>query len=159
MGRQRKTPTDLAQERELERVFRERMAVIREVEVSPQLKRGTDPNRFYPKECYLRAWHYIEKHLVFDELRLVHGKVASVIGYPVDHAWVEIASDVVFDGVAQRFYDRASYYEVRRAVAEASYSVVEACDHVRRSLHTGPWHVRDWLEVAKERLAGEGDSK
>jgi hypothetical protein len=46
---------------------------------------------------------------------LVHGTVESedAPGWRIDHAWVELPGGVVFDGVFQRFYDRASYYAAR----------------------------------------------
>ena len=56
------------------------------------------------------------------------------------HAWVELPGGLVFDGVRQRFYDRAGYYRVLRRTAEAIYRPAEAAARLRATQRYGPWH-------------------
>ena len=85
-----------------------------------------------------------------DDIRLVHGTYLCG-GTCLDgtgHAWVEIGDDVVFDGVVQRFYDRASYYRVQGATKSATYSVEEAGAMLLREYNWGPWHDETVQAVA-----------
>ena len=58
---------------------------------------------------------------------------------PTPHAWVEIESTTVYEGVTGRFYDRMSYYETVHAVAVVRYTRGEAIRRIRATKHWGPW--------------------
>ena len=77
----------------------------------------TWPRRRYPQQCYARTVKYVLDHPEIDGLRLVHGVVSHAPHFvPLDHAWVELPGEVVFDGVVQAFFTRESYYAVMAAV-------------------------------------------
>lgn len=80
------------------------------------------------------------------EWLLVHGLVRS-LAYAsslqvIAHAWLEL-DDKVYDPVQDRFFARAEYYAILRAVAERRYTPMEAA---RAALSGpgcgtyGPWH-------------------
>ena len=82
-------------------------------------------------------------------ITLVHGEVKSLVNPsfgPEKHAWAEIAGvetsegirDVVFDGVARRFYDRDSYYATMDAKVSRTYSPFEALALAFGSVEVGP---------------------
>lgn len=58
---------------------------------------------------------------------------------PNPHAWVEIESTTVYDGVTGRFYDRTSYYETVHAVAQVRYTFREVTRRLLATKHWGPW--------------------
>src|ERR1700694_1787813 len=79
---------------------------------------GPGPRRRYPQQCYARTVKYVFDHPEIDGLRLVHGVVSHApLSVPLDHAWVELPGEVVFDGVVQAFFTRESYYTVMAAVS------------------------------------------
>jgi hypothetical protein len=79
------------------------------------------------------------------ETWLVHGEYANWNR----HAWVELPGGIVFDGVAQRFYDRKGYYDAVRARPWYMYTL-DAARIISARLpegpeglaHLGDWHVR-----------------
>jgi predicted NAD-dependent protein-ADP-ribosyltransferase YbiA (DUF1768 family) len=58
------------------------------------------------------------------------------------HAWVELAGNVVFDGVLQRFYNKQGYEQVLLATPDARYTPKEAAQHyLTYKGFYGPWHL------------------
>ena len=114
--------------------------------VSTETLCGARSGRRHWADCYRRACDYVLAHtrgrgscLPLDGMRLVHG----VCGDGIDtwaHAWVELPDGLIFDGVRQAFYDRGGYYQVLRAVAEATYDAPGMIEHMRASARYGPWH-------------------
>ena len=77
---------------------------IPEVEVDPRLTRGVEPGRQFANRCFGMAGVFMMSDFggrTTNDIRLVHGTYQRGL----DHAWVEIGEDIVFDGVVQRFYD------------------------------------------------------
>jgi hypothetical protein len=76
-----------------------------------------------------------------DGFSLVHGTVVSIpLGERIAHAWVELPGDRVFDGVAQGFYHRDSYYKMLSAIAERRYTRTQFLNHAIQTGSYGPWH-------------------
>jgi hypothetical protein len=113
----------------------------REVTVPAAWRVGTRRKVKRPrwKACYEAAGEYVVRHP--DQApTLVHGTyMLAPWPAPTPHAWVEIESTTVYDGVVGRFYDRTSYYETVRAVAEVRYTVREAAERIMVTKHWGPW--------------------
>ncbi len=80
----------------------------------------------YPGQCFERAFRYMAEHRHIPGAVLVHGSCyppEHPTGMPpVDHAWVELPGDVVFDGVQHEFYDRHDYYRVLQAQKGVAYT-------------------------------------
>src|SRR4030088_2201506 len=109
-----------------QRVGRELLHSARQVEVDAGWKRRTWPHRRYPQQCYARTTKYMLQHLEIEGARLVHGMVAHAPYFvPMAHAWVELPGEVVFDGVVQAFFNRASYYTVMAALPMDRYTGLE----------------------------------
>jgi hypothetical protein len=95
---------------------------------------GTAPGFVQRRECYRRAWRYLEHHQEIPALKLVHGSVFSPDkDGRIGHAWVLLPGGVVFDGVVQRFYAVSSYHAITRSQADAFHSWSDA-----RHLHEQP---------------------
>jgi hypothetical protein len=78
-------------------------------------------------------------------MRLIHGVVSHAPHrIPLEHAWVELPGHVVFDGVVQTFFTRASYYSVMAAVALDAYSAPETTRLLAEHAHPGPWNAK-WV--------------
>lgn len=102
----------------------------------------TWPRRRYPQQCYARTVKYVLDHSDIDGLRLVHGVVSHAPHFvPLDHAWVELPGEVVFDGVVQAFFTRASYYTVMAAVPMDTYTTAETRQLLAAHGHPGPWNT------------------
>jgi hypothetical protein len=115
-------------------------------DVGEALACGTHPRRRYWGDCFRRAAEYMLDRCLPGSrcppqagLRLVHGtgRTGSVLWA---HAWVELPGGLVFDGVRQRFYDRADYGRVLGVTAEAIYQPLEVVDRLRATQRYGPWH-------------------
>jgi hypothetical protein len=110
-----------------------------------------DDREVYLGYCYGRAfgwmqaqseyWRRRQVRAPLAGVRLIHGTVVGP-GEPgrMGHAWVELPDDVVFDGVAQGFYTRESYYRVMAAKPLVSFSWTAAQRQRRQQGHYGPWH-------------------
>ena len=128
-------------------------------QVAAALAGATRPGRRYWGDCYRRAAEYVLARARpggpgprVAGLTLVHGTGRT--GTAVwAHAWVELPGGLVFDGVRQRFYDRAGYYRVLGATAEAVYRPAEAAARLRATQRYGPWH-RGALRAAPPGAAG-----
>lgn len=108
-----------------------------EVEVPSQM-RSKKSGRFRAGRCYREALEYVMEHENIQPIRLVHGRICGCNGY-IDHAWVELPGDIVFDGVTQRFYVKVCFYENWKAVADKSYDYQQAMQLWFGSEHYGPW--------------------
>jgi len=116
--------------------------VLKPIEVQPpdRLRRETQPDRSFPGRCYEKAFAFVLAHANEPGIVLVHGRIVAGGPRAIDHAWVELSDGVVFDGVAQRFYQTAGYYGLCEAVAEANYTPTEAARLALATGHHGPWH-------------------
>jgi len=91
-------------------------------------------------------------HQEIDGARLVHGVIAHAPFFvPIAHAWVELLGDVVFDGVVQAFFTRASYYAIMGVQPQKSYSGAETRQLMDSSGYSGPWDESSWGKVGKNR--------
>jgi hypothetical protein len=105
----------------------------------------TWPHRRYPQQCYARTVKYVFDHPEIDGLRLVHGVVSHAPHFvPLDHAWVELPGEVVFDAVVQAFFTRSSYYAVMAALVMDTYTGSETRGLVDTHGHPGPW-TASWV--------------
>jgi hypothetical protein len=108
------------------RVGRELMAAADRVCVESNWARRTWPGRRYPQQCYAKTVKYVLDHADIEGMRLVHGVVSHAPHFvPLDHAWVDLPGDIVFDGVVQQFFTQASYSMVMAAVVLDTYSAAE----------------------------------
>src|SRR5713226_8061633 len=124
-----------------QRVGSELLHSARQVEVDAGWKRRTWPRRRYPQQCYTRTTKYMLQHLDIEGARLVHGMIAHAPYFvPLAHAWVELPGDIVFDGVVQAFFTRASYYAVMAALPLDTYSGLEAERLADVYGDPGPWN-------------------
>lgn len=131
-----------------QRVGRELLASADRVDVDPGWARHTRPRRRYPQQCYPRTAAYVLDHADIDSVRLVHGVASHAPHFvPFDHAWVLLPGDVVFDGVVQAFFTRASYDAVMGAVALDIYSAAATLELSTLHGHPGPWNVI-WVPTA-----------
>jgi len=127
------------------RVGRKLVATADRVWVEPGWARGTWPRRRYPQQCYAKTVKYVLDHSDIKGMRLVHGVVSHApLFVPLDHAWVGLPGDIVFDGVVQAFFTRASYCAVMAAVPLDTYSAVQTRRLVAEHGHPGPWNAR-WV--------------
>ena len=118
--------------------------------VEPAWARGTWPRRRYPQQCYAKTVKYILDHSEIRGMRLVHGVVSHAPHFvPLDHAWVELPGDIVFDGVVQTFFTRSSYYSVMAAVALDAYSGPATRRLVATRNGPGPWNAK-WVPTARQ---------
>lgn len=100
------------------------------------------------KDCYRQAGRYVMMRRQ-EEVSLIHGTInigqGKGEGVAIAHAWAEVrrldGTELVYDGVQGRFYDRASYYRNMRAAPERTYAPDEARVQMLRSKHFGPWHT------------------
>jgi hypothetical protein len=108
-----------------------------EVSVREPLSVGAAPGRPFWNDCYARAMGYILDHPDVPGIELVHGTMGDLgpgRRGRTGHAWVEIPhartdrgpTTVVFDGVAGRFYELASYLTAMDAEIVARYDIVGA---------------------------------
>ena len=118
--------------------------------MEPGWARGTWPRRRYPQQCYAKTVKYVLDHPEIKGARLVHGVVSHAPHFvPLDHAWVELPGDIVFDGVVQTFFTRSSYYSVMTAVALDVYSAEATRRLVTAHGGPGPWNAK-WVPTAKQ---------
>jgi hypothetical protein len=136
-----------------QRVGAELLFSARQVDVDAAWKRGTWPRRRYPQQCYARTAKYMLQHLEIEGAQLVHGMIAHAPHFaPLAHAWVELPGEVVFDGVVQAFFERASYYKVMGAQPVDTYSGRETA---RLAASYSPSGARargsPWVKVGRKR--------
>ncbi len=118
------------------------------VTVEPGWARGTWPRRRYPQQCYPKTVKYVLDHPEIKGLQLIHGVVSHAPYFvPLDHAWVELPGQIVFDGVVQTFFTRRSYYAVMAAVALDAYSATSTRRLVAQHGRPGPWNA-NWVPTA-----------
>ena len=88
---------------------------------------------------------YVLDHAEIKGMRLIHGVVSHPpLFVPIDHAWVELPGDIVFDGVLQTFFTRASYYAIMAAMPVDGYSVADTRRLTASQGHLGPWNAK-WV--------------
>jgi hypothetical protein len=142
MNHGQEQPSDLCQQR----IFKIREE-MRDVEVVPpdELRSDADPSRVYARSCFVMAWLYVVSHDHVEGIHYVVGE-AYVGGHGL-HAWVELPNDVVFDGVMQRFYRRAAYYDRQLVKVYYRYTGAAAVE-IKRALRlnlgaeaTWAWHL------------------
>jgi hypothetical protein len=120
------------------------------VTVEPGWARGTRPRRRYPQQCYAKTARYVLDHAEIKGMRLIHGVVSHPpLFVPVDHAWVELPGDIVFDGVLQTFFTRASYYAIMAAVPVDAYSAPDTRRLMASQGHPGPWNAK-WVPTSAQ---------
>lgn len=111
------------------------------VDVDPIFKEGV-VNRVYPKACFEKSWQYMILSLCPSELRLVHGTCRILEKLDIEHGWIEIGENIVFEGVYQRFYDKQKYYEARGLVKRFEYTYEEVVKLSYKYKHKGPWYTQ-----------------
>jgi hypothetical protein len=134
------------------RVGRKLLASAERVAVGPGWARHTWPRRRYPQQCYSRTASYVLNHPDIEGMQLVHGVASHEPRHvPFDHAWVELPGHVVFDGVVQTFFTRASYYAVMSPMALDVYSAAETRQLAGTHRHPGPWNA-NWVPTPAQLL-------
>jgi hypothetical protein len=134
----------------LRRVGRQLLASAERVAVQPGWASHTWPYRRYPQQCYPRTTKYVLDHPHINGMQLVHGVISHPPHFvPLEHAWVELPGNVVFDGVVQAFFEQGSYYAVMAAVPLDRYSGPETRRLVAAHRHPGPWNAR-WVPTGAQ---------
>jgi hypothetical protein len=132
------------------RVGRQLLASAERVTVEAGWARRTWPQRRYPQQCYRKTVKYVLDHPEIADMWLIHGVVSHAPHFlPLEHAWAELPGEIVFDGVVQTFFTRASYYEVMAAVALDAYSAATARRLVATHGRPGPWNA-NWVPTAMQ---------
>jgi hypothetical protein len=132
------------------RVGQQLLAFAERVTVEPAWARRTWPGRRYPQQCYPKTVKFMLDHPEIKGMRLVHGVVSHAPMFvPLEHAWVELPGQVVFDGVVQTFFTRQSYYAVMAAVALDTYSMATTRRMVATQGRPGPWNA-NWVPTAAQ---------
>jgi len=132
------------------RVGSQLLSSAERVSVESGWARGTWPRRRYPQQCYPKTVKYVLDHPEIQRLRLIHGVVSHPPYFvPLDHAWVELPGDIVFDGVVQTFFTQSSYYSVMAAVALDAYSAAATRRLVDTHGRPGPWNAK-WVPTARQ---------
>jgi hypothetical protein len=132
------------------RVGRQLLSSAEHVVVQPEWARKTSPRRRYPQQCYAKTVKYVLDHPGIEGLRLMHGVVSHAPRFiPLDHAWVELPGEVVFDGVVQTFFTRDSYLHMMRAVVLDDYSAADVRRLVSDHGYPGPWNAK-WVPTAAQ---------
>ena len=120
------------------------------VTVEPGWARGTRARRRYPQQCYAKTARYVLDHAEIKGMQPIHGVVSHPPLYvPLDHAWVELPGDIVFDGVLQTFFTRASYYAIMAAMAVDAYSAADTRRLMASQGHPGPWNA-NWVPTSAQ---------
>jgi hypothetical protein len=133
-----------------DRVGAQLLSSAERVSVESRWARGTWPGRRYPQQCYAKTVKYVLDHPEIKCTRLVHGVVSHAPHFvPLDHAWVELPGDIVFDGVVQTFFTRSSYYSVMAAVVLDAYSAAATRKLVDTHGRPGPWNAK-WVPTARQ---------
>jgi hypothetical protein len=134
----------------LRNVGRQLLASAERVAVEPGWASHTWPLRRYPQQCYSKTTKYVLDHPQIKGMQLVHGVISHAPHFvPLDHAWVELPGDVVFDGVVQAFFTRESYYAVMAAVPLDTYTGPETRRLMDAHGHPGPWNA-SWVPTAAQ---------
>ena len=132
------------------RVGSQLLSSAERVSVEHGWARGTWPRRRYPQQCYAKTVKYVLDHPEIKGARLVHGVVSHAPHFvPLDHAWVELPGDIVFDGVVQMFFTRSSYYSFMAAAVLDVYSAGATRRLVTAHGGPGPWNAK-WVPMAKQ---------
>lgn len=111
--------------------------------VPPEEYRTGKQKRYYPKKCFEKAFQYMIDVRPKDGV-LVHGKYSPFKGPEdlfsyMEHAWLELPEDIVFDGVLQRLYRKVDYYNYYHAVKVYEYTYGEAVKKASIDYTSGPW--------------------
>jgi hypothetical protein len=135
------------------RVGRHLLASAVRVGVPVSWAAHTWPRRRYPQQCYARTVKFVLDHAGIGGLRLVHGVVSHAPHFaPLDHAWVELPNEIVFDGVVQAFFTRESYFAVMAAVPMDTYTAQQTQALVAVYGHPGPWNA-NWVPTRAQLAA------
>jgi hypothetical protein len=130
------------------RVGQHLLSSAERVTVEPAWARRTWPGRRYPQQCYPKTVKFVLDHPEIKGMRLIHGVVSHAPHFvPLEHAWVELPGQIVFDGVVQTFFTRRSYYSVMAAVALDTYSAATTRELVATQRRPGPWNA-NWVPTA-----------
>lgn len=98
--------------------------------------------------CFSAAFDYLVVHDNIPGIKLAHGTYVlplnPSVGAPgrAPHAWVEFPDGVVFDGVAQRFYNRDDYYRALGIERTTTYTPDQARAALKRHCTLTKWHER-----------------
>lgn len=118
--------------------------IFRHIETRPvdtAWRAGTIPSKMRPGDCFRQATEFVLAKIgIVSNMEWVEGLVTA--GFPIEHAWVETRG-VIFDGVAQQFYDKDSYYAVLKAKPMRRYTPDQVKSFVISQRHGGPWEVPD----------------
>lgn len=116
----------------------------------PDEYRTGEPISHNPKGCFEKSFQYMD-NIQLEGGMLVHGMYFPW-GVPenkfsyVDHAWVELPGDIVFDGVLQRFYRKMDYYKYYNAIKVYEYAYDEAIKKALDDNTYGPWEFGLFFE-------------
>jgi hypothetical protein len=133
-------------------------------EVAPTAAEAKDVDgKIHLKRCYERAGTYLVMGPDRPGATLVHGTITigqdddGSGGVPIGHGWVEFTradgSEVVYDGVQSRFYDKASYYRNTKAVEEHDYTADQARRMMLKTKNFGPWEYTAGITSGRVRFA------
>ena len=88
-------------------------------------------------DCYTLAWQFVTDH---SEGRLIHGKVfAGTPRHWIDHAWVELPNEIIYEPIADCLYEKETYYSGYQAHELKRYTPTEARELAIRFERYGPF--------------------
>jgi hypothetical protein len=115
------------------------------------------------KDCYRQAAYYAVLGPDHPGAVLVHGTITigqsddGSGGVPIGHGWAEFVrpdgTEVVYDGVQGKFYDKASYYRNTKAVKEHNYTLDQARRMMLKTKNFGPWEHTAGITAGRVRFA------
>ncbi len=112
-------------------------------EVDDYHRHRTEPNLYFPGDCFAQAYNYVRDHANDPDIRLHHGLYQELYlrtqGLDAGHAWVSVGPGVSFDPNWQCFYRTPDYYAHLAIVPQVSYTAFEARRLHRQTGHIGPW--------------------
>jgi hypothetical protein len=127
------------------RRLRGQYLAMQETEV-PEAWRSPSWRQWQNKACYETATQFVSG--LDSETKantvVVHGSLFDPqFHIDIPHAWVELPGGVVFDGVAQRFYDAETYRTALHPVEDQRYTVKEVARLIVATKMFGAWTARE----------------
>ena len=88
-------------------------------------------------QCYVLAGRYASHH---EDATLVHGSIEGFGNPRIDHAWVELPGDEVFEPTSGMTLPASVFAEIYHPEAHARFDWEETLKQTLRQQHWGPWN-------------------
>jgi hypothetical protein len=74
------------------------------------------------------------------DLLVIHGSIQRDPFDRIGHAWIERTGEAVYDPVLDRTMTVGGYERWANARLHSWWTIEEACSHMSKTGHGGPWH-------------------